>query len=46
MPRRLPPGCVEDRDRHGKIRIYFRAKGTPKVRLRGRRTALIAILIL
>jgi hypothetical protein len=35
MPRRLPPGCVEDRDRHGKIRIYFRAKGTPKVRLRG-----------
>jgi integrase len=35
MPRRLPPGCVEDRDRHGNIRIYFRAKGRPKVRLRG-----------
>jgi integrase len=34
MPRRLPPGCVEDRDRHGNIRIYFRAKGRPKVRLR------------
>lgn len=35
MPRRLPPGCTEDRDRHGKIRIYFRAKGRAKVRLRG-----------
>ena len=35
MPRRLPPGCVEDRSRHGTIRIYFRAKGWPKVRLRG-----------
>ncbi|MCC6780595.1 MAG: tyrosine-type recombinase/integrase [Hyphomicrobiales bacterium] len=35
MPRRLPPGCVEDRDRHGNIRIYYRAKGSPKVRLRG-----------
>lgn len=35
MPRRLPPGCVEDRDRHGKIRIYYRSKGRPKVRLRG-----------
>src|SRR5262249_19182443 len=35
MPRRLPLGCVEDRDRHGNIRIYFRAKGKPKVRLRG-----------
>jgi integrase len=34
MPRRLPPGCVEDRDRHGNIRIYFRAKGRTKVRLR------------
>ncbi len=34
MPRRLPPGCVEDRDRHGNIRIYYRAKGCPKVRLR------------
>jgi integrase len=35
MPRRLPPGCVEDRDRHGTIRIYYRIKGKPKVRLRG-----------
>jgi integrase len=35
MPRRLPPGCIEDRDRHGNIRIYFRAKNRPKVRLRG-----------
>jgi integrase len=35
MPRRLPPGCIEDRDRHGNIRIYFRAKGRAKVRLRG-----------
>jgi integrase len=35
MPRRLPPGCVEDRDRHGTIRIYYRVKGRPKVRLRG-----------
>jgi integrase len=34
MPRRLPPGCIEDRDRHGKIRIYFRAKGRPKSRIR------------
>ena len=30
MPRRLPPGCVEDRDRHGNIRIYYRAKGDLK----------------
>src|SRR6266436_1486512 len=35
MPRRFPPGCIEDRDRHGNIRIYYRAKGRPKVRLRG-----------
>ena len=35
MPRRLPPGCIEDRDRHGNIRIYFRAKGRAKVRIRG-----------
>ncbi len=34
MPRRLPPGCVEDSDRHGNIRIYFRAKGRNKVRIR------------
>src|SRR5476649_1320292 len=35
MPHRLPLGCVEDRDRHGNVRIYFRAKGRSKVRLRG-----------
>jgi integrase len=35
MPRRLPAGCVEDQDRHGNIRIYYRVKGRPKVRLRG-----------
>jgi integrase len=35
MPRRLPPGCVEDRDRHGNIRVYYRAKNRPKVRLSG-----------
>jgi integrase len=35
MPRRLPSRCVEDRDRHGNIRIYYRVKGSPKVRLRG-----------
>jgi integrase len=35
MPRRLPSGCVEDRDRHGNIRVYYRAKNRPKVRLRG-----------
>jgi len=35
MPTRVPPGCIEDRDRHGNIRIYYRAKGRPKVRLRG-----------
>jgi integrase len=34
MPRRLPPSCVEDRDRHGNVRIYYRAKGKRKVRLR------------
>ena len=34
MPRRLPPGCVEDRDRHGNLRIYYRVKGRPKIRLR------------
>jgi integrase len=35
MPRRLPPGCVEDRDRHGNIRIYYRRTGFRKVRLKG-----------
>src|SRR5829696_6840478 len=35
MPRRLPPGCIEDRDRHGNFRIYFRVKNRPKARIRG-----------
>ena len=35
MPRRLPPGCVEDTDRHGNVRVYYRAQGMKKVRLRG-----------
>jgi integrase len=35
MPQRLPPGCVEDVDRHGNIRIYFRRRGARKVRLHG-----------
>ena len=35
MPRRLPPECLEDRDRHGNLRIYYRPKGANKVRLRG-----------
>ena len=36
MPRRLPPGCYEDRDRHGNVRIYYRAPGRPKkTRIRG-----------
>jgi integrase len=33
MPRRLPKYCVEDIDRHGNIRVYYR-RGTVKVRLR------------
>ena len=35
MVRRLPPYCIEDVDKHGNVRIYFRIKGRPKVRLRG-----------
>ncbi|MBR0783937.1 tyrosine-type recombinase/integrase [Bradyrhizobium iriomotense] len=35
LRRRLPAGCVEDIDRHGNVRIYYRAKGARKVRLRG-----------
>ena len=26
---------VEDKDRHGNLRHYFRRKGQPKIRLRG-----------
>ena len=35
MTRRLPPYCIEDVDKRGNIRVYFRVKGRPKVRLRG-----------
>jgi hypothetical protein len=36
MPHRLPPYCIEDRDRHGNVRVYYRRrKGFPKVRLEG-----------
>ena len=35
MPRRLPAGCVEDRDRHGNFRVYYRVKGAAKVRICG-----------
>jgi integrase len=35
MVQRLPKGCVEDKDRHGNIRIYFRKKGYKKIRLKG-----------
>jgi integrase len=35
MPRRLPRYCTEDTDRHGNVRIYFRRKGSPKIRMHG-----------
>lgn len=35
MPRRLPKYCVEDVDRHGKVRVYLRIKGRKKVALEG-----------
>ncbi|SOR29802.1 Integrase family protein [Methylorubrum extorquens] len=35
MPKRLPKGCIEDTDRHGNVRVYFREKGRPKIRLAG-----------
>ena len=35
MPKRLPPLCMEDRDRHGNPRVYLRRKGQPKIRLAG-----------
>ncbi|HEY6630520.1 MAG TPA: site-specific integrase [Rhizobiaceae bacterium] len=34
MPKELPKGVSVDRDRHGNARLYFRAPGRPKVRLR------------
>lgn len=33
MPRKLPKGVSPDRDRHGNVRLYFRAAGRSKVRL-------------
>jgi integrase len=35
MPSRFPQGCVEDVDRHGNVRIYYRRRGFRKVRLKG-----------
>ncbi|MFC3208203.1 tyrosine-type recombinase/integrase [Aquamicrobium soli] len=34
MPKNLPKGVSVDRDRHKNVRLYFRATGKPKVRLR------------
>lgn len=34
MPKKLPKGVSPDRDRHGNVRLYFRAAGRAKVRLR------------
>lgn len=34
MPKKLPKGVSVDRDRHNNARLYFRAPGRPKVRLR------------
>lgn len=33
MPKELPKGVSIDRDRHGNVRLYFRAPGRSKVRL-------------
>lgn len=33
--RRLPKYCIEDVDRYGNVRVYFRRPGAPKVRLHG-----------
>jgi hypothetical protein len=35
MPKKLPEYCVEDVDRHGNIRIYFKKRGCRKIRLQG-----------
>jgi integrase len=35
MPRRLPKYCIEDTDRHGKVRVYLRVPGYRKVSLPG-----------
>ncbi len=34
MPKKLPKGVVVDKDRHRNVRLYFRAPGRSKVRLR------------
>lgn len=34
MPKKLPKGVSVDRDRHDNVRLYFRAPGRTKVRLR------------
>src|ERR1700722_17874187 len=33
MPRKLPPFVERWRDRHGKIRVYFRKERGPRIRL-------------
>lgn len=35
VPRRLPPYCIEDVDRYGKVRVYLRRKGQKKVKIDG-----------
>lgn len=35
VPKRLPKYCIEDVDRYGKVRVYLRRKGLPKVKLEG-----------
>ena len=35
VPRRLPKYCIEDTDRHGKVRVYLRLPGQRKVSLPG-----------
>ena len=35
-PSRMPKGCVEDMDRHGNVRVYYRGPDGRKIRLRNR----------
>lgn len=35
MVKRLPKHCVEDVDRHGNVRVYYRKPGQRKIRLEG-----------
>ncbi len=39
MTRRLPPYVTEERDKRGRLYVYFRRPGRPKVRLRDSRSA-------